>query len=237
MADRDRLAVLTDAQWAALSRSSRRAVPAARRRITTCVARSRRSSGGTTTGRSGAAFRLSSGRGGWQRKPSTAGAISGSGSACSRRRRRARLRSAWRSWTAATFGRTRRRRVRPETARHSQSGMTAKHSAARAAASGPRPASWPRQAGARVSFALAPGQAHELPIVPGLLGCLPDVPGWVVGDRGLASHAFRQHSWDLGARPAIPPRRNEELVACPPWIYHNRNRVERLWARLKEWRA
>src|SRR3954453_8102015 len=71
MADRDRLAVLTDAQWAALSRSSRRAVPAARRRITTCVARSRRSSGGTRTGRSGAAFRLSLGRGGWQRKPST----------------------------------------------------------------------------------------------------------------------------------------------------------------------
>jgi len=58
-----------------------------------------------------------------------------------------------------------------------------------------------------------------------------------VGDRGLASHAFRQHIWDLGARPAIPPKRNEEPVACPPWIYHNRNRVERLWARLKEWRA
>jgi transposase len=26
-------------------------------------------------------------------------------------------------------------------------------------------------------------------------------------------------------------------VACPNWIYGNRNRVERLWARLKEWRA
>jgi transposase len=26
-------------------------------------------------------------------------------------------------------------------------------------------------------------------------------------------------------------------VACPEWIYNNRNRVERLWARLKEWRA
>jgi transposase len=26
-------------------------------------------------------------------------------------------------------------------------------------------------------------------------------------------------------------------VACPAWIYNNRNRVERLWARLKEWRA
>jgi transposase len=26
-------------------------------------------------------------------------------------------------------------------------------------------------------------------------------------------------------------------VACPGWIYANRNKVERLWARLKEWRA
>ena len=40
-----------------------------------------------------------------------------------------------------------------------------------------------------------------------------------------------------GARPAIPPKRNEAPVACPDYIYSNRNLVERLWARLKEWRA
>ena len=66
---------------------------------------------------------------------------------------------------------------------------------------------------------------------------LPDTPIWVVGDRGLASHAFRERIWAMGARPAIPPKRSEAPVACPPWIYRNRNRVERLWARLKEWRA
>jgi transposase len=59
----------------------------------------------------------------------------------------------------------------------------------------------------------------------------------VVGDRGYSSHAFREHIWNLGARPTIPPRRNEAPVACPHWIYNNRNRVERLWGRLKEWRA
>ena len=32
-------------------------------------------------------------------------------------------------------------------------------------------------------------------------------------------------------------KRREAPVACPPWIHVNRNRVERLWARLKEWRA
>jgi transposase len=59
----------------------------------------------------------------------------------------------------------------------------------------------------------------------------------VVGDRGLAPQAFRDLVWESGARPAIPPKRNEEPVACPPWIYQNRNPVERLWARLREWRA
>jgi transposase len=63
------------------------------------------------------------------------------------------------------------------------------------------------------------------------------LPLWVVGDRGYSSHAFREHVWDLGARPAIPSKRNKAPVACPDWIYNNRNRGERLWARLKEWRS
>ena len=91
--------------------------------------------------------------------------------------------------------------------------------------------------GRAVAFALAPGQAHELPPAPGLLDRLPEAPLWAVGDRGLASHASREHIRDMGARPAIPPKRNEAPVACPAWIYANRRLVENLWARLKEWRA
>jgi transposase len=74
---------------------------------------------------------------------------------------------------------------------------------------------------------------HAIP----LLECLPGVPTWVVADRGYSSHAFREHIWERGAQPAIPAKRNEEPVACPDWVYNNRNIVERLWARLKEWRA
>jgi transposase len=92
-------------------------------------------------------------------------------------------------------------------------------------------------AGRAIAFALAPGQAHELPMGPELLDELPDEPLWVVGDKGYASHEFRARVWDCGARPAIPRKRNEAPVACPAWIYNNRNMVERLWARLKEWRA
>src|SRR3954449_6576959 len=91
--------------------------------------------------------------------------------------------------------------------------------------------------GRAVAFILAPGQAHELPHAVPLLERLPGVPKGVVADRGLSSHAFREPIWTLGARPAIPSKRNEEEVACPDWIYANRNQVERLWARLKEWRA
>jgi transposase len=92
-------------------------------------------------------------------------------------------------------------------------------------------------AGRAVAFILTPGQAHELPQAVPLLDRLPGVPKWVVADRGYSSHAFREHIRDLGARPAIPPKCNEAPVACPDWIYTNRNQVERLWARLKEWRA
>ena len=91
--------------------------------------------------------------------------------------------------------------------------------------------------GRAIGFALAPGQAHELPLAPLLLTLLSLIPAWIVADHGYASHAFRDLIWGLGARPAIPAKRNEAPVACPAWIYVNRNRVERLWARLKEWRA
>jgi transposase len=92
-------------------------------------------------------------------------------------------------------------------------------------------------AGRAVAFRLAPGQAHELPQAIPLLASLPGVPKWVVADRGYTSHVFREHIRDMGAKPAMPPRRDEALVACPDWIYNNRNPVERLWCRLKEWRA
>jgi transposase len=91
--------------------------------------------------------------------------------------------------------------------------------------------------GRAIAFRIAPGQAHELPHAIPLLEQLPGVPKWVVGDRGYASHRFREHIWNTGARPAIPAKSNEQPVACPDWIYNNRSIVERLWARLKEWRA
>ena len=91
--------------------------------------------------------------------------------------------------------------------------------------------------GRAIAFALAPGQAHEAPLAPALLDALPDSPLWVVGDRGLSSHGLREQVWAIGAQPAIPAKRNEAPVRCLDFIYNNRNLIERLWGRLKEWRA
>ena len=73
--------------------------------------------------------------------------------------------------------------------------------------------------GRAVAFILAPGQAHGLPQAVPLLERMPGVPKWVVADRGLSSHVFREHIWTLGARPAIPSKSNEAEVACPDWIF------------------
>jgi transposase len=91
--------------------------------------------------------------------------------------------------------------------------------------------------GRAIGFALAPGQANELPMAPVLLSFLTAVALWIVADRGYSSHALRMLIWSLGSHPAIPTKRNEAPVACPPWIYTNRNLVERFWSRVKEWRA
>jgi hypothetical protein len=60
-----------------------------------------------------------------------------------------------------------------------------------------------------------------------LLARLPDVPTWVVADRGYSGHASASTSGNLGARPAIPTRRDEAPVACPEPIYNNRKKTAR----------
>ena len=50
------------------------------------------------------------------------------------------------------------------------------------------------------------------------------------------SRIFPHVDLEPGRPSGDPAQRNEAPVACPPWIY-NRNLVERLWNRLKEWRA
>lgn len=52
-------------------------------------------------------------------------------------------------------------------------------------------------------------------MAPRLLGRLPDVPGWIVGDKGFAFDAFREQIWAMGARPALPSRPNAPTRRSP----------------------
>jgi transposase len=61
------------------------------------------------------------------------------------------------------------------------------------------------------AFALAPGQAHEVPRAPGLLGCWPDVPGWgavtAVWPPMPAASAAGTSGRGLRSRPGVLTRR------------------------------
>src|SRR5215216_7429861 len=224
-------------------RGSRRAVRGTRRSLTTCAAPSRRSSGGTTMARSGARSRPSWARGGWRRRPSAAGRGWAPGSEC----------WGWRNSVAgsrpgcvggsASNPRRHQHPSAPQGRRRGEKGGTSAERDVREALGrsrggfGTKACVIADASGHAIGFALAPGPAHELPLAPLLLTLLSLVPGWIVADRGYASQAFRDLIWSLGARPAIPSKSNEAPVHCPAWIYVNRNRVERLWSRLKEWRA
>src|SRR4051795_10273098 len=115
MADRDRLVVLTDAQWAALEPLIEACRPRGktphhdlRRTIEAIIWRHE----------NGAKWRsIPPELGPWWMAAQTFnrwGHLAASGSACSRQPRKAGSRWAWHSWMAPTSARTRKRRVRPE---------------------------------------------------------------------------------------------------------------------------
>ena len=70
--------------------------------------------------------------------------------------------------------------------------------------------------GRAIGFALAPGQAHELPMAPALLSCLAALALWIVADRGYASHAGR-NGVRLHARCGTIPRILEFLLTRACW--------------------
>ena len=50
--------------------------------------------------------------------------------------------------------------------------------------------------GKALDFALAPRQAHELPLAPAMLDSLPAIPQWAVADKDYASDVFCERIWE-----------------------------------------
>lgn len=56
-------------------------------------------------------------------------------------------------------------------------------------------------------------------------------------DKGYDSDAIRRQVEDKGAMPNIPPKTNRRWKNCfSPFLYRNRNAIERMFGRLKDFR-
>ena len=90
-------------------------------------------------------------------------------------------------------------------------------------------------------MALTPGQAGDAPQFGGLFDAARErvgVADEVVADKGYDSRAIREHALGADVAVQIPSRRN----AVDPWpvlgeSYRERNRVERLVGKVKQFRA
>jgi transposase len=90
--------------------------------------------------------------------------------------------------------------------------------------------------GRPVAVAITPGQAHDLVAAEALLA--GQIARYVLADRAHDAQHLREAIEAAGAEPVIPPNPTRKHPANDARIrYRDRNRIERLWARLKEWRA
>jgi transposase len=87
---------------------------------------------------------------------------------------------------------------------------------------------------------VVPGQRHEAPLLGRMLDRTTERVGPVdeaVGDKGFDGEPQRRACRERGIAPVIPAKRNR--VSPEPLdraAYRERNRVERLFAKLKEFR-
>ena len=97
-----------------------------------------------------------------------------------------------------------------------------------------------------ITYILTPGQSHEISVAKDLMeqGTIRLSqrhirlrPKRVVGDKGYTSKEFRQYLRRRGIRYTIPRRSNEKHKGkFDKSLYKERNKVERLFSRLKEFR-
>jgi transposase len=68
------------------------------------------------------------------------------------------------------------------------------------------------------------------------IGAVPP-SDYLVGDKGYDSNALRDWLVERGTIPVIPPKSNRKVkLDCDAQIYKQRNVIERLFCRIKDWR-
>lgn len=88
-----------------------------------------------------------------------------------------------------------------------------------------------------IRFILTGGHVPDCVAAESLLGMLPSQVDLVQGDKGYDSNAIRLQIEAAGAAPNIPPKSNRRYKpGFSPALYRDRNAVERMFGRLKDFR-
>ena len=87
-----------------------------------------------------------------------------------------------------------------------------------------------------LAFMLTGGQVADCTAGAALLERLPDCD-ILHADKGYDANTIRRHVEERGAMPNIPPKANRKWKNCfSPFLYRNRNAIERMFCRLKDFR-
>ena len=90
--------------------------------------------------------------------------------------------------------------------------------------------------GRQIRFFITAGQVSDYTGAMALLNYLPNAQ-WLLADRGYDADWFREALSDRGTRPCIPGRKSRnKVVSYDKRRYRRRNRIERMFGRLKDWR-
>ena len=83
---------------------------------------------------------------------------------------------------------------------------------------------------------LTPGNVHDCKVAKTCIEALPP-SAELVADKGYDSQELREWLDGRGTQPVIPPRRNRKIqYDYDRAIYKQRNIIERMFCRLKDWR-
>jgi len=83
---------------------------------------------------------------------------------------------------------------------------------------------------------LTPGNAHDMRVARQCIAAMPP-SAELVGDKGYDSDDLRAWLASRGTKAVIPPKRHRKAqLDCDPAIYKQRNVIERMFCRFKDWR-
>jgi len=83
---------------------------------------------------------------------------------------------------------------------------------------------------------ITPGNVHDMRVAKACIAAMPP-SAELVGDKGYCSDDLRAWLAQRGTQAVIPNKRNRRTHhACDPDIYKQRNVIERMFCRFKDWR-